>query len=170
MGCTDLKGGNMTRPGRGALLLLATVVGTAVVGLSALGASASADERLYIGINLHFTGPDTTAGTFVMSGEIGDAGTSHVENLSLVPIAGTDMARLSGDQTYVGGNGTIVTHFEGRAFPLSSPHQVGRGRIEIVSGTGAYAGLKGHAKFLIVVDAGSNQLIGNAAGSIAGHD
>jgi hypothetical protein len=159
----------MNHPGRGALLLLVTIVGAAVVGLSAFSASASTDGHLYIGINLHFTGPDTTAGTFVMSGEVEDAGTSHVEHLSLVPIGSTDMARLSGDQTYVGAKGTIVTHFEGHAFPLSSTHQVGRGRIEIVSGTGAYAGVEGHATFLIVVDVGSNQLIGTARGSVAGN-
>jgi hypothetical protein len=114
------------------------------------------------------TGPDTTAGTFVMSGALEDSGTSHVEHISVVPIGNTDTARLSGDQTYVGQKGTIVTHFEGKAFPLSSPHQVGRGRIEIVSGTGAYAGLSGHANFLIVVDAVSNQLIGTAEGSVPG--
>jgi hypothetical protein len=86
------------------------------------------------------------------------------------PVARTDrqhgQARLSGDQTYVGAQGTIITHFEGKAFPLSSPHQVGEGRIGIVSGTGAYAGLRGHARFLIVVDVGSNQLIGTAEGSV----
>jgi hypothetical protein len=97
-----------------------------------------------------------------------DSGTTHVENLALVPIGNTDTARLSGDQTYVGTKGTIVTRFEGKAFPLSSPHQVGRGQIEIVSGTGAYAGLRGHATFLIVVDAVSNQLIGTSEGSVNG--
>jgi hypothetical protein len=158
----------MHHPGRAVLLLVATAIGIAVLGLAAFGASASTDEHLYIGMNLHFTGPDTTAGTFVMSGEVEDAGTSHVGNLSLVPIGNTDMARLSGDQTYVGAKGTIVTHFDGHAFPLSSTHQVGRGRVEIISGTGAYAGVRGRATFLIVVDVGSNQLIGTAQGSVTG--
>ena len=66
--------------------------------------------------------------------------------------------------------GTIVTHYDGKALLLSSPHQVGEGRIEIVSGTGAYAGLRGHARFLIVVDVTSNQLIGTAEGSVTGLD
>jgi hypothetical protein len=151
---------------RTVLLLLAAVVGA--VAVFTVGASASRDDRLYVGFSLHFTGPDTTAGTFVMSGALEDAGTTEVENLSLIPIGNTDTARLSGNQTFTGANGTILARFEGKAFPLSSPHQVGQGRLEIVSGTGAYAALRGHARFLIVVDAGSNQLIGTAQGSI--HD
>ena len=103
-----------------------------------------------------------------MSGAVEDVGETQVEHLLVVPIGKTDAARLSGDQTYLGAKGTIVTHFEGKAFPLSSPHQVGQGQIEIVSGTGEYAGLKGHATFLIVVDAVSNQLIGTSEGSVSG--
>lgn len=152
-------------------LLLATVVlGAVAVAVLAVGASAGRDDRLYVGMNLHFTGPNSTAGTFVMSGSVEDAGESHVENISLVPIGNTDMARLTGDQTYVGAKGTIATRFEGRAFPLSSPHQVGRGRVTILSGTGAYAGLTGRLTFLIVVDASSNQLIGTAEGSVNNRD
>jgi hypothetical protein len=150
------------------LLLLIPVMALVAVAVVAVGASAHRDDRLYVGINLHFTGPDKTAGTFVMSGAVEDAGASSVEDLAVVPIAGTDMAQLSGEQTYVGAKGMIVTRFEGKAFPLSSPHQVGRGQIEIVSGTGAYAGLRGHATFLIVVDAVSNQLIGTSEGSVNG--
>jgi hypothetical protein len=150
--------------------VLVAVLGAVAIAVFAVGASASGDTRWFVGMNLHFTGPDTTAGTFVMSGAVEDSGASHVENLSLVPIGNTDRARLSGDQTYVGTSGTIVTHFEGKAFPLSSPHQVGQGRIEIVSGTGAYAGLRGHARFLIVVDITTNQLIGTAEGSVTGLD
>lgn len=147
------------------LLALSVMVAAAAVAVLATGASASREDRVYIGINLHFTGPTTTAGTFVMSGALEDAGATHVESLSLVPIGQSDAARLSGDQTFIGAKGTIVTHFEGQGFPLSSPHQVGRGHSVIVSGTGAYAGLGGRLKFLIVVDVGSNQLIGTLEGN-----
>ncbi len=94
-------------------------------------------------MNLHFTSPNTTAGTFVASGAIADAGLADVRDLSLTPIGRTDTARLSGTETYSGDRGTIVTRFEGIAFPLSSPHEVGIGRFEIVLGTGAYAGVSG---------------------------
>jgi hypothetical protein len=131
-----------------------------------LAASDGGDDRVYIGINLHFTGPNSTAGTFVMSGALEDSGTTTVQNIALVPIGRSDRARLSGDQQYTGQKGTILTHFEGVAFPLSSPHQVGKGKIRFLSGTGAYAGIRGQATFLIVVDAISNQLIGTSTGKV----
>ena len=141
---------------------------SAAIALSALipsAASSSADQRLYIGMNLHFTGPTTTAGTFVASGAISDSGTADVKNLALAPIGNSDSARLSGDETFSGQNGTIVTRFKGIAFPLSNPHQVGKGQFQILSGTGAYTGLTGQGTFVIVVDPISNQLIGTEEGS-----
>lgn len=152
----------MPHPRLKTLLLLA--IATGAVAVFAVGASASRDDRLYLGFSLHVTGSSTTAGTFVMSGAAEDAGTTEVQNLLLVPIGNTDTARLSGSETFYGTKGTIVTRFEGKAFPISSPHQVGQGRIEIVSGTGAYATLRGQARFVIVVDSLSNQLIGTAQG------
>jgi hypothetical protein len=131
-----------------------------------LAASGDGDRGVFIGISLHFTGPTTTAGTFVMSGALEDSGTSTVQNIALVPIGRSDRARLSGDQQYIGQKGTISTRFEGVAFQLSSPHQVGKGKITFLSGTGAYAGIRGRATFLIVVDAVSNQLIGTATGHV----
>jgi ABC-type glycerol-3-phosphate transport system substrate-binding protein len=77
--------------------VLVAVLGAVAIAVFAVGASASGDTRWFVGMNLHFTGPDTTAGTFVMSGAVEDSGASHVENLSLVPIGNTDRARLSGD-------------------------------------------------------------------------
>ena len=150
-------------------LRVAFATGVVAVGIAVFtaGAAGSPDGRWFTGMSLRFTGPTTTAGTFVMSGAVRDSGTSHVANLALVPIGQSGLSRLSGDQTYVGSRGTIVTHFEGKAFG-DPPHMVGRGRVEIISGTGAYAGLEGRARFLIVVDAASNQLIGTATGSVNG--
>jgi hypothetical protein len=147
-------------------LAAALGVAAAVVALVPLAATGGTDDRLFVGFSLHFTGPTTTAGTFVMSGEVEDSGASSVEHLALVPIAGTDTARLSGNQAYAGQKGTIFTHFEGHAFPLSSPHAVGRGRVDILGGTGAYAGIDGNATFLIVVDQSTNQLIGTTSGNV----
>ena len=61
------------------LLLLIPVIAVIAVAVVAVGASAGRDDRLYVGINLHFTGPDTTAGTFVMSGAVEEAGTTQVD-------------------------------------------------------------------------------------------
>jgi hypothetical protein len=143
-------------------------VAAASIALVPLAATAGSDDRLFIGTSLHFTGPTTSAGTFVMSGEIEDSGTSAVDHIAVVPIGNSDMARLSGDQTYVGQNGTIFTHFEGHAFPATGPHAVGKGRVDILGGTGAYAGIDGNATFLVVVDQTTNQIIGTSSGNVTG--
>ena len=62
--------------------------------------------------------------------------------------------------------GSIVTSFEGQAFPATVPHQVGKGRFEIISGTGAYAGIQGGGTVVVVADALSNQVIGTEEGSV----
>jgi hypothetical protein len=132
----------------------------------AFAAEDSDENDVFIGFNLHGTGPTSAAGTFVMSGRFQDSGASAVENISLVPIADSDRARLSGDQQFVGQQGTIFTHFKGVAFPITSPHGVGEGHFMILSGTGAYAGIHGRGSFLIVVDQISNQFIGTESGNV----
>jgi hypothetical protein len=132
-----------------------------------IAASSDSAQRLYLGMNLHFTGPDTSAGTFVASGAVVDSGTVTVEQLAIAPIGNRDQGTLSGLETYAGQQGTIVTRFEGNAFPLSSPHEVGLGHFEVVSGTGAYVRLSGHGTFQIVVDATTNQLIGTETATVA---
>ena len=142
---------------------LATVslaVAATAAAVIPLAASGDSTHPLYLGMNLHFTGPDTSAGVFVASGAVADSGTADVSDLTITPAGSADNGRLSGTETYTGQQGTIVTRFQGVAFPLSSPHEVGIGRFDIVSGTGAYAGVSGQGSFEIVVDATTNQLIG----------
>jgi hypothetical protein len=132
----------------------------------AFAAEDSDENDVFIGFNLHGMGPTSAAGTFVMSGRFQDSGASAVENISLVPIADSDRARLSGDQQFVGQQGTIFTQFTGVAFPITSPHEVGEGGFVILSGTGAYAGVRGRGSFLVVVDQISNQFIGTETGNV----
>ena len=99
-----------------------------------------------------------------MSGAVRDSGTSQVSNLALVPIGKSGLSRLSGDQTYFGSKGTIVTRFDGKAFGGRTWWDEAESRSSL--GAGAYAGLEGRARFLIVVDAASNQLDGTAAGNV----
>jgi hypothetical protein len=130
-----------------------------------LGAQASSiDTKLQVGFNLHFTGPDSTAGTFVASGAVRDSGTSVVTGLSFAPRGKQADASFEGTQTFVGQRGSITTVFKGVAGPGDDVHQAGKGRFEIVAGTGAYAGLKGHGTFLVVVDISTNQVIGTEDG------
>jgi hypothetical protein len=48
---------------------------------------------------------------------------------------------------------------------ISRPTPGQQGHFQIVSGTGAYAGLSGHGTFLIVVDPISNELTGTEEAS-----
>jgi hypothetical protein len=146
----------------------AGVLGVACVPGVAFAAEDSDQKHLFIGFSLHPTGPTSTAGTFVMSGRFEDSGTSTANNISVVPIDNSDRSRLFGDQQFAGQKGTILTHFEGITFPNTSPHGVGEGRFTILSGTGAYADIRGSGSFLIVVDFVSNQLIGTETGNVEG--
>jgi len=149
-------------------LVLALVLGAAaavpVVALAWPGGKPGGD--LLIGFELRFTGPSSTAGTFVASGDVDDAGASTVTGLTLEPLGHHDRARLTGRQEFAGARGTIVTRFDGIADDVSEAHQSGEGRFSIVSGTGAYAGARGGGRFLIVVDAAGNRLIGTEEGRI----
>jgi hypothetical protein len=146
-------------------LWLALAFGILAAALTGVVASASSvDTKLQIGFSLQFTGPDSAAGTFVASGAIRDSGTATVTNIMLTPQGNQDDARLTGRQTFVGQEGSITTTFRGLAGPLTDVHQAGKGTVDIVGGTGAYAGIKGHATFLVVVDLSTNQIIGTEDG------
>ena len=66
---------------RVAYVILAVALLAAV--LAPVGASGGSGQLLYLGMNLHFTGPDTTAGTFVVSGAIADSGTVAVQHIAI---------------------------------------------------------------------------------------
>jgi hypothetical protein len=152
---------------RRVVLVLALVIGVAaVVPVVALAGRGGGDRDLLLGFELRFTGPTTTAGTFVASGAVDDAGASSVSDLSLVPFGHRDRAHLSGVQTFEGALGTLTTRFEGIASDVSQPHQYGQGRFRIVDATGAYEDLSGHGTFTIVVDAAGNRLIGTETGQV----
>jgi hypothetical protein len=151
------------------MLVLALVIGVAaavpVVALAWPGGDRGGGNLL-IGFHLQFTGQGSTAGTFVASGDVDDAGTSTVSGLAVEPFGHRDRGRLSGTQTFAGAEGTIVTRFQGIASDISEPHQSGEGRFRIVSGTGAYEGARGGGRFTIVVDSAGNNLIGTEEGRI----
>src|SRR5215470_5419966 len=116
------------RISRRQVLKLAGAAGAVgIVGVPGVATAAEdSDERgLFIGFNLHTTGPTSTAGTFVMSGRFEDSGSSTADHITLVPIDNTDRSRLSGNQQFVGLKGKIFTQFEGISFPNNNPHVVG---------------------------------------------
>jgi hypothetical protein len=147
-------------------VLLAGALALLPVGLAGGENAKHNGGRFAIGFNLHFTGPSSTAGTFVISGKVRDSGASTVEDLAIAPFGHRDKGRLSGTQSFVGAHGTLVTRFRGIAHDISDPHQWSRGRVEIIDATGDYAGLRGKGRFTVVVDASTNQLIGTEMGRV----
>jgi hypothetical protein len=152
-----------------AVLAFAALAVAPVVAL-ADGGEHERRERLLLGFTLHFTGPSTTAGSFIASGAVKAAGDSAVEDLSLVPFPSGDRARLTGTQRFTTPDGVLVTRFRGVAHDISTPHQWAKGSFRIIDATGQYAGLRGNGGFTIVVDTQTNQLTGTEVGRVHGID
>lgn len=117
---------------------IAALAGVATLALVVpLTATASAPEPVRIETHGFFTGPDSTAGTFTASGALADSGTY------------ADTFRLAGDTLHVvktlsGSDGTITLAAQGvvqSTSPTTATFFAGHWRF--VSGSGAYADLKG---------------------------
>jgi hypothetical protein len=111
-----------------------------VVGAFALAAplaGASAPEPVTIATQGTFTGPNSTAGTFTISGAVSDSGT-YVDTFRL---AGQTLHLV---KTLTGGDGSITLSAQGVVrFTSPTTATFVAGHWRIVSGTGAYADLKG---------------------------
>jgi hypothetical protein len=59
--------------------------------------------------------------------------------------------------------------FHGTAFPSSSQRQVGEGRWRVISGTRAYANLRGRGSFVVVADNVTGTVKGSLDGEVT-HD
>jgi hypothetical protein len=117
---------------------VALLCGVGVLALtSPLAAAASSAGSVTIETHGVFTGPDSTAGTFSISGGLSDSGTYR------------DTFRLAGDTIHVvktlsGGRGTIILEAQGVVrwtSPTTATFFAGHWRID--AGTGAYADLQG---------------------------
>lgn len=117
---------------------IAVLAGVAALALAApLAATASAPEPVRIETHEVFTGPDSTAGTFTISGAVSDSGISVVS------------FRLVGETIHVvktlSGSGGTITLTGQAVVRWTSPTTATffAGHWQVVSGTGAYADLKG---------------------------
>lgn len=117
---------------------IAMLCGVGALALAApLTAVASAPEPVKIETHGVFTGPDSTAGTFAISGAVSDSG-SYMDSF-----------RLAGETLHVvktlsGYAGTITLSAQG-VVRWTSPTTATffAGHWHVVSGTGAYADLQG---------------------------
>jgi hypothetical protein len=129
-------------------ILIAVVVVIAAAALPMIAIASSGDNKLTIATHQTLTGPSSSAGTFAAVGDIDDSGTVQSE-FRLTPQG--RKIRLTGEQTFVGSLGTFHATFTGRATP-PGPRQAARGTFELDSGTGVYAGIRGHGTFTVVGD------------------
>jgi hypothetical protein len=138
----------------------AAFVAFAAVPLSASGTS---EKRVVIGLNEHFTGPNSAAGTFVAAGAISDSG-ARTDTFTKTPSKHGTEAAIEGTATMTGSLGTFSEAFKGKLVPLGAPRSFVEGHFEFTGGTGAYAGLRGHGEFLGAADATTNTILGTDAG------
>jgi hypothetical protein len=117
---------------------LAVLAGVGTLALAApLGAVASAPEPVRVETHGVFTGPDSTAGTFTISGAVSDSGTY------------VDTFRLAGETLHVvkklsGSGGTITLTAQGVVrWTSATTATFFAGHWQVASGTGAYADLRG---------------------------
>ena len=147
--------------GKIALAVSALATAAALVAVPLTSASA-VDTKLQIGYNLRLfgvgIGPGGTAGTFVASGAVRDAGTVTGRS-TVTPVGNGDDGRLEGTLTLVGALGTITEESSGIAGPLGIPHTAAQGTFRIVGGTGAYADITGQGTFTTVADFSTNQAV-----------
>jgi hypothetical protein len=151
----------MTR--KRAFAAVAAVVAVAVA-LPVVGIASRGDRGVTIATHGILTAPDSAAGTFAAVGDIDDSGAVETK-FTLAPV-GPDAARLSGSQRFTGAAGTFEATFEGIASPIPGPgvRSVARGKFEISGGTGAYEGIRGRGRFVVVGDFTTGQVYSTAEG------
>ena len=137
--------------------LAAAVVAIGAAVAVPIVAASQGDSKLTIGQHLVVTGPTSASGTFAAVGDIDDSGTATA-TFAFTPQGNQDAARVDGTQTFTGSAGTFQSRFSGLASPASAPRQVAHGTFEIVSGTGAYAGVQGQGTFTVVGDFTTGQV------------
>jgi hypothetical protein len=145
---------------RKSTLKAAVAVLAAAVALPVIALASSGENTLTIATHQTLTSAGSAAGTFAADGDIDDSGTVQ-STFSLTP-QGSNL-RLSGEQTLVGSLGTLHSTFTGIAGPAGA-RQAASGTFELDSGTGAYAGVRGHGTFTVLGDFATGNVYSVAEG------
>jgi hypothetical protein len=114
---------------------------------------ATPPEPVVIQLDLHFTSPTTTTGTFTMAGVVEDQG------IATQALRFAD-STVHGVQTMTSSAGTITIRFQAGITPTGPTTRDTAGNWVIVRGTGAYATLhgRGHGAGEIDLAAGTLDL------------
>jgi len=135
-----------------AALLAATLAALAVA------ASSNAERRLTIGARLAFASNGSATGSFSACCAISDKGVAEGQVTSFTQSG--DVGRFTATNTFHGSDGTIEISLDGSTGPLSGGVHLAEGTWLVVSGTGAYAGMRGHGKFTAVTNEVTGELTG----------
>lgn len=140
---------------------LAAAVATACAGVAAIAPAAglaTPPEPVVIALDLHFTSPTTTVGTFTSTGAIADAGAAS-QTLRFAD------STVHGVQTMTSPEGTITIRFQSINTATGPATFDTAGRWVIVGGTGAYADLHGTGSGSGEVDLAAGTLVLTYTGS-----
>ena len=140
---------------------LTAAVATACVGVAAIAPAAglaTPPDPVVIDLDLHFTSPTTTAGTFASTGAVDAAGTAS-QTLRFSD------STVHGVQTMTSPEGTITIRFQSINTATGPATFDTAGRWVIVGGTGAYADLHGTGSGSGEVDLAAGTLVLTYTGS-----
>jgi hypothetical protein len=146
--------------------LIATLITLAIAAITVPLATASPDNdnRLVIGIKLTFDSSTHASGSFAACCAVNDHGSAEANILSFTPTS-RDEATFQATNTYTGQNGTFKILLDGVTGPLSSQIHIARAHWTVISGTGAYTGLRGDGRLTAVTDDTNGSLTAIANGN-----
>ena len=114
-------------------------------------------EAVTINLNLFFTGPNTAAGTFEISGVTNDTGSVNQE----FKIAGQgNTSTVHGKKTLTGQYGEFEIRFQARITPTGPTTAIALGNFVILNGSGSYFGFHGQGETYIELDFAAGTLTG----------
>jgi hypothetical protein len=128
------------------LYLFSPAIALCMTAFFTTGSAQAAPKKTPVFINSIYTAkvnPNTFTGTFTITGALNTSGIA-----TMVVDLKSNFTGAHCDYTFVDGNGTITVHEECTDFS-ADPADPAIGRWEIVSGTGAYANLRGNGSALM---------------------
>ncbi|MDQ6859917.1 MAG: hypothetical protein M3032_01995 [Verrucomicrobiota bacterium] len=123
------------------------------------------EKSILISWVLDFTGQTTADGTSTVAGAFSDEASRHEDFTVKVNSSGTE-ATVTGTILIHGTKGDLTEQFVGK-IPLGPNPTLIEGNGIFTGGTGAYAGVSGHATFEGTVDFATGHLVGVTEGKVA---